>query len=424
MCDIIVIGGGAAGMMAALTAAEEGAAVVLLEKNEKLGKKLYITGKGRCNLTNACNTVELFDHITRNPKFMYSAIYGFDNFRVMDFFEKHGVKLKTERGNRVFPVSDHSSDVIAALWRALRKHDVRIVLNAKVRQIVTDQGKKKIVQTEDGSRYEADAVILATGGYSYPSTGSTGDGFRMAEKAGHTILECHPSLVPFETREDYVRELMGLSLKNVAVTILNGRKQIFSEFGEMLFTHYGVSGPLILSASSKVNDAILQGALTMEIDLKPALTKEQLDKRLLRDFEVEKNKNFINAVSKLYPSKLIGVIVKLSGIAADKKVNSIEKEERERLIYYTKHFPLTLTGLRGFDEAIITRGGVSTREVNPSTMESRLVPGLYFAGEMLDADALTGGFNLQIAWSTGRLAGLSAANAALEEHYPKREEEV
>lgn len=422
MSRVIVIGGGAAGMMAAVAAAQTGCQVTLYEQNEKLGKKLFITGKGRCNLTNACDTTELFGNIIRNSKFMYSAIYGFDNFRVMDFFESQGMKVKTERGNRVFPVSDHSSDVIAALKRALEQNHVRICLNTRIQSILThavepskeaDTAPKRIagVLLANGRREEASAVILATGGCSYSSTGSTGDGYHFARDLGHTIIDYHPSLVPFTAKEDYVRELMGLSLKNVKVTISDGRKRLFSDFGEMLFTHFGVSGPLILSASSLVNDAILKRNLQMEIDLKPALSKEQLDHRIVRDFEEGMNKQFSNAITKLYPSKLIPVMIQLSKIPPDKRVNEITKEERLRLVTCTKQFPVTLTGLRGFEEAIITRGGVNTKEVNPSTMESRLLQGLYFAGELLDVDALTGGFNLQVAWSSGYLAGLSAGEA-------------
>lgn len=414
MSKIIVVGGGAAGMMAACAAAEAGAAVTLYEKNEKLGKKLFITGKGRCNLTNACETQELFSNIPRNAKFLYSAIYGYDNFRVMDFFEKNGTKLKVERGNRVFPFTDHSSDVIAALKRAMERLDVKVVLNTAVRGILTrteTSGEKKVqgVELYNHKQEAADAVILATGGCSYASTGSTGDGYRFAGELGHQIKECRPSLVPFTAKEDYVKELMGLSLKNIQVTIWRGKKRLFSDFGEMLFTHFGVSGPLLLSASSIVNDAIAKEELHMEIDLKPALSIEQLNKRILRDFDEGKNKQFVNAIGGLYPAKLTPVMVKLSGISPDKKVNVVTKEERERLVWLTKHFPVTLTGLRSFDEAIITRGGVAVGGVNPSTMESKLVNGLYFAGELLDVDALTGGFNLQIAWSSGYLAGISAA---------------
>lgn len=407
MKKVIVIGGGPAGMFAALAAAENGQKVVLLEQNEKLGKKLFITGKGRCNLTNACDTEDLFGNITRNSRFLYSAIYSYDNFRVMDFFETHGMKIKTERGNRVFPVSDHSSDVIATLKRELEQKKVQIRLHTRVAELLTADGHVTGVRLTDHTTLPADAVIVATGGCSYTSTGSTGDGYVFADQTGHKLVERRPSLVPFVAKEAYVKEMMGLSLKNVGVTIRNGKKVLFEDFGEMLFTHFGVSGPLMLSASSRVNDAIAKGSLAMTIDLKPALTMEQLDKRILRDFEDAKNKQFDNAITKLYPSKMIPVIVELSGIAPEKKVHEITKEERMRLVQITKAFPVTLTGLRGFEEAIITRGGVDVKEINPSTMESKHVQGLYFAGEVIDVDAVTGGFNLQIAWSTGYLAGNS-----------------
>lgn len=407
MSKVIVIGGGPAGMFAALAAAENGHEVLLLEQNEKLGKKLFITGKGRCNLTNACDTEELFRNITRNNKFLYSAIYTYDNFRVIDFFEKHGLMTKTERGNRVFPASDHSSDVIATLKRELEKRGIVIRLHTKVKRLLENSNGICGVILSDDDRVKADAVILATGGCSYPSTGSTGDGYRFAKEAGHKVVPCRPSLVPFTAKEDYVKELMGLSLKNVKVTIKNKQKVLFEDFGEMLFTHFGVSGPLLLSASSIVNEAVQKEPLGMEIDLKPALTEEQLDKRILRDFEEAKNRCFSNSIGKLYPAKMIPVITKLSGIDPEKRVNEITREERAKLAACTRSFPLTLTGLRGLEEAIITRGGVTIKEINPSTMESKLKKNLFFAGELLDADALTGGFNLQIAWSTGYLAGSS-----------------
>lgn len=407
MSKVIVIGGGPAGMFAALAAAENGHEVTLLEQNEKLGKKLFITGKGRCNLTNACDTEDIFTNITRNNKFLYSAIYTYDNFRVIDFFETHGMPTKIERGNRVFPVSDHSSDVIAALRKELERQNVTVCLHTKVDRLLIQEGAVSGVRLASKKCLSADALIVATGGCSYVTTGSTGDGYRFAKEAGHTIVQCCPSLVPFTAGEDYVKELMGLSLKNVKVTIQNRKRVLFEEFGEMLFTHFGVSGPLLLSASSRVNDAVAKENLQMEIDLKPALSEEQLDRRILHDFEESKNKQFLNAIGKLYPAKLIPVMVRLSGIPAEKKVNEITKEEREKLVKCTKAFPLTLTGLRGFQEAIITRGGISVKEINPSTMESKLVKNLFFAGELIDADAVTGGFNLQIAWSTGYLAGNS-----------------
>lgn len=409
MSKVIVVGGGPAGMFAAIAAAENGHAVTLLEKNEKLGKKLYITGKGRCNITNAGDMDALFSNVMTNSKFLYSAFYAYDNLRVIDFFEKHGLATKTERGNRVFPVSDHSSDVIAVLYKVLREKRVEISLKTKVQELLTDEaesGKRVFgVRLSDGSCMNADAVIVATGGFSYQTTGSTGDGYRFAKEAGHGVTEIYPSLVPFYTKEDYVTQMQGLSLKNVRVCIRDGKKLLYDEFGEMLFTHFGVSGPLMLSASAAIKASLAQKELTMEIDLKPALTEEQLDARLLREFAEAKNKQFKNAVGHLFPSKMIPVMLDISGIDPEKKVNEITREERSGFIKKIKAFPVTLHGLRDFNEAIITRGGVKVREVNPSTMESKLVKGLYFCGELLDLDAMTGGFNLQIAWSTGYLAG-------------------
>ena len=413
MKKIIVTGGGAAGMMAACAAAQSGHDVTLIEKNEKLGKKIYITGKGRCNLTNDCDVQDLFKQILRNPKFLYSSIYEFDNYMVQQFFTDWGCPVKIERGDRVFPVSDHASDVTAALERAMKAAGVKILLNTQVTEIrVSEEGRVAGVSVQgkkgqpSSMNLPADAVILATGGVSYPSTGSTGDGIRFAQKLGHTVKPLSPSLVPFETKEPFVKELMGLSLKNVQATITdsNGRK-LYSDFGEMLFTHFGVSGPLMLSASAAVNDAIVKEELHLFIDLKPALSKEQLDKRILREFDENKNRKFKNAISSLFPGKLTPVMVQLSGIDGELAVNEITKGQREQLVELIKALPLTLTGLRDFQEAIITKGGIHVKEINPSTMESKLVPGLYFAGEMIDCDAYTGGFNLQIAWSTGHLAG-------------------
>lgn len=396
-------------MFAALGAAEAGHRVTILEQNEKLGKKIYITGKGRCNLTNACDTEEIFAHVPRNAKFLYSAIYTYDNFRVMDFFEANGMPVKTERGNRVFPVSDHSSDVISTLQKALEKAGVEVLLHTKVTEILSKDGKITGVRLKNGEKRTADAIILATGGKSYSSTGSTGDGFVFAEQLGHKIEEPVPSLVPMTVLEDYCMQMQGLSLRNVQATIREGEKVFFEEFGEMLFTHFGVSGPLMLSASSVVNDRLRKKNLSLTIDLKPALSEEQLDARILRDFEENKNRQFKNSVKGLLPAKMIPVVISLSGIDPEKKINGITKQERKKLVECIKAFPLTLTGLRGFNEAIITRGGVSVKQVDPSTMESKLVKGLYFAGEILDVDAYTGGFNLQIAWSTGYLAGSSIA---------------
>lgn len=407
MSKVIVIGGGPAGMFAAIAAAENGHQVEIIERNDKLGKKLFITGKGRCNITNACEIEELFINVKRNAKFLYSAFYSYDNNRVIAFFNEHGTPVKIERGNRVFPVSDHSSDVIAALKKCLLDHKVTLSYHLTVQELLIADGCVKGVRLTDGKQKTADAVIVATGGQSYTSTGSTGDGYRFAKQAGHTIMECAPSLVPFTAEENYVKELQGLSLKNVKVSIRQGKKLLFEDFGEMIFTHFGVSGPLILSASSVVNDAIRKGTLAMTINLKPALSEEQLDHRILRDFNESQNKQFVNAIHGLYPAKLVPVMIALSGIDPMKRVNEITKEERQALVQVTRNFPVTLDGLRGFEEAIITRGGVCVKEVDPSTMESKLTTGLYFAGEVLDLDAVTGGFNLQIAWSTGYLAGNS-----------------
>ncbi|TCL59957.1 hypothetical protein EDD76_103148 [Kineothrix alysoides] len=411
MSRIIVIGGGAAGMMAAVAAAEKGNQVLLFEKNEKLGKKVYITGKGRCNLTNACDMESLFGNVVTNGKFLYSAFYGFDNQAAIRFFEGAGCRTKIERGERVFPVSDHSSDVIAALHRQLNRLGVDIRLNTSVKTLVTREERVIGVVTQDGETELAEAVIVSTGGLSYPVTGSTGDGHRMAEEKGHSIKPCYPSLVPLVIKEDWCKELQGLSLKNVTVALCqNGKKVFYEGFGEMLFTHFGVSGPLILSASSYYTGRKSKENTSLYLDLKPALSAEQLDKRVLRDFEENKNKQFKNSLAALFPAKLIPVIIRLSGIDGEKKIHEITKEERLRFVHLIKHIDMTVTGTREFQEAIITKGGISVKEVNPSTMESKLVKGLYFAGEILDVDALTGGFNLQVAWSTGYLAGSSAAN--------------
>lgn len=411
MKKVIVVGGGPAGMIAALTAAEGGCAVTLLEQNEKLGKKLFLTGKGRCNITNAGETDSFFANVASNPRFLYSAFYGYDNFMVIDFFERHGVKTKIERGNRVFPLSDHSSDVIGALSRALKQTGAEVKLHTKVEGILAEEGcdgsQVKGVLLKGQKRLEVDAVIIATGGLSYQSTGSTGDGYRFAREVGHRVTSLYPSLVPMTAKEEYVSAMQGLSLKNVRVSIGKGKKILYEDFGEMLFTHFGVSGPLMLSASSQVGKILMDQELSMYIDLKPAVSREQLDHRLLREFEKNKNKQFKNAVHGLLPAKMQPVVLRISGIDPEKKVNEVTREERHGLVELLKSFPVTLTGLGDFNEAIITKGGVCVKEVNPSTMESKLVSGLYFAGEVLDLDALTGGYNLQIAWSTGRLAGVS-----------------
>ena len=410
MSHVIVVGGGAAGMFAAIAAAKNGHQVTLYEKNEKLGKKIFITGKGRCNITNAADMEELFDAVVTNSKFLYSSFYGYTNQNVIDFFEDAGVPVKIERGNRVFPTSDHSSDVIRALEREMKKAGVKVCLNTEVKSVEAENGKLNRVVLKDTTTRTADACIVATGGLSYRSTGSTGDGFRFAESVGHKVTQCFPSLVPMETKEPWICELQGLSLRNVEAKILDGKKELYKDFGEMLFTHFGVSGPLIISASSYVGKKFMdkngqKKELTLEIDLKPALTEEQLDQRVLRDFEENHNRQFKNAITKLFPTKLIPVMLELGGIDPEKKVNSIEKEERKQFVHLIKHFRMTLTGLRDYPEAIITKGGVNVKEIDPGTMESKLVKGLYFAGEVLDLDALTGGFNLQIAWSTGYAAG-------------------
>lgn len=422
-------------MAAAIAAAKAGADVTLYEKNEKLGKKLYITGKGRCNVTNDCEMDHLFESVVTNSRFLYSAFYGFTNQDMMELLKQAGCPLKTERGGRVFPVSDKASDVTGALSRILRELNVEVCLREGVKALwleeeQADAGEKKaldekvpaaekkgryrvkgVILERTGKKIAADAVIVATGGLSYPTTGSDGAGYGFAREAGHTVTELSPALVPFETAEDLdtVKELQGLALKNVEAVVYDGKKELYREFGEMLFTHFGVSGPVLLSASSYAAKRLKKKNLTLTIDLKPALSEEQLDARILRDFEEAKNKQFKNALNHLYPAKLIPVMIRRSGISPEKKVNEITREERRCLIRATKGFTLTLTGLRGYSEAIITQGGVSVKEVNPSTMESKRTKRLFFAGEVLDLDAVTGGFNLQIAWSTGMLAGKSAA---------------
>lgn len=406
MAKILVAGGGAAGMMAAVAAAESGHKVCLFEKNERLGKKLFITGKGRCNLTNACETEDFFGNVVTNANFLYSPVYSFDNNMVRQFFEDEGCPLKTERGGRVFPVSDRACDVINALERAMKRLGVEINLNSRIEGVTVADGRADGL-TVNGRVVRGDAVILATGGYSYPSTGSTGDGHAFARELGHTVTKCAPALVPFIAAEEWVKELQGLSLRNCKVTLYDGTRAVYEDFGELLFTHFGVSGPTVLSASSYAVEIIRKRPLRLSIDLKPALDAEQLDSRVLRDWEEAKNRNYSNSLDKLLPKSLIPVIVARSGIEPLRKVNEIKREERRGLVRLIKDFDLTLTGLRGYNEAIITHGGVSVKEIDPSTMESKLIDGLYFAGEIIDTDAVTGGFNLQIAWSTGHLAGSS-----------------
>jgi len=400
MKNVIVIGAGPAGMAAAISAAGGGASVTLIEKNEKIGKKLYITGKGRCNLTNDCDEEEFLKNVTSNSNFLYSAIYGYNSRYVMDFFESLGTPLKVERGGRVFPVSDKSSDIIKALKKELERLGCTVKLNTKVSNVCI-QGDKVIGVYADGDFLKADAVIIATGGLSYQSTGSSGDGYKFAESAGHEIVALSPALVPLKSPEQFIKELAGLSLKNVSVRLLVRDKQVFQGFGEMLFTHTGVSGPLILTASRYYES----GDAEIAIDLKPALDADTLDKRVLKDFAENKNKQFKNSLDALLPAKIIPIVIKKSAIDMEKKVNEITRAERENLIAAIKAFSVKVGGTEGFNQAVITVGGISVKGVNPKTMESKHCGGLYFAGEVLDLDALTGGYNLQIAFCTGFLAG-------------------
>ncbi|MCR5625107.1 MAG: NAD(P)/FAD-dependent oxidoreductase [Lachnospiraceae bacterium] len=444
--NTIIIGAGAAGMMAAISAADNGDSVTILEKNEKCGKKIFITGKGRCNVTNNTDEEGFIKAVVRNPRFLYSSIYTWNSRKMMEFLEESGLKLKTERGNRVFPLSDHSSDVIKTLENACKKRGVKILLNTEVKDIDINQeyddeknisiknqsyNQENVSSKDDNTDnnsgffdntnnnqidnlsfkfilksnkgvFHCDNLIIATGGKSYPQTGSTGDGYKFAEKFGHKVTALKPSLTPFNIKEEFCRDLSGLALKNVSLKLVIKKKVKYSEQGEMLFTHFGVSGPLCLSASSYYNNE--EGAY-LSLDLKPALSEEVLDDRILRDFDTFKNSQFKNSLNKLLPQSLIPVIVSLSGISGDKKVNEITKKERLNLVRLLKDFRLNIISLREFNEAIITSGGIKVSEVNPKTMESKLVPGLYFAGEILDVDALTGGYNLQIAWSTGYVAG-------------------
>ena len=408
---IVVVGGGAAGMMAAICAAEQGAEVTLLEPNERLGKKLNITGKGRCNVTNNADLETLLANIPKNGKFLYSAFSRFDGRDAMAFFEKLGVPLKTERGSRVFPVSDRAFDISGALERRLKA--LKVTLRRE--RAVALEIKEGVIRGVAGEKnaYPADAVILATGGVSYPATGSTGEGHRMAEAAGHTVTPLQGSLVPLKEQGNLCARMQGLSLRNVSLTVFENDKKIYTDFGEMLFTHFGVSGPLVLSASAHMR-RFGKKKYRLEIDLKPALDEPTLDKRILSDFEKHSNSDFCNALNDLLPQKLIPVLVELTGIPEHQKVHDITKEQRRELLRLLKHFPVPIAGLRPVTDAIITSGGVKVGEINPTTMESKLVKGLYFAGELIDVDAYTGGFNLQIAWATGRAAGIAAAHMELE----------
>lgn len=403
MTDTIIIGAGAAGCLAAITAARFGKSVLMFEPNEKVGRKLRITGKGRCNVTNSCSQEELMRNIPVNPRFLYSAFSNFGTEDTMSFFEELGVPLKTERGNRVFPVSDNAEDIVNALDRELKKLGVKII-RKKVTQIICEDGVCTGV-CAGGEKYFSQSVLIACGGKSYPNTGSTGDGYRLAQELGHTVIELKPSLVPLVSPDKYCAEMMGLSLRNVTLKLYDRGKCIYTELGEMLFTHFGVSGPLVLSASSHMRE-MAPDRYKLMIDLKPGLSPEQLDARIQRDFAENINRDFVNAVRKLLPAKLIPTAVKLSGIAPDTKVNSITREQRLKFGELIKAFPVRVSGFRPIDEAIITSGGISVKEINPKTMESKLVQGLFFAGEVIDVDAYTGGFNLQIAFATAYTAGL------------------
>ena len=412
MKKIVIIGGGAAGLMAAYSASQELAgtqcSITVVEKNSRPARKVMITGKGRCNVTNNCDTNTLISNVTKNGKFLYSAFNNFNSQDTMNFFENHGVALKTERGNRVFPVSDKAVDIVDALVKAVQKNCS--IIEASAQAIISPNGAVTAVKLSDGRILDADCVILATGGMSYPLTGSTGDGYKMAKTLGHTVTELNPSLVGLECHEGFCTRLAGLSLKNVTLSLFeNGKKKpLYKELGEMLFTHTGISGPLTLSASAHIR-YMNKKQYFAEIDLKPALDEMQLDKRLLRDFEENKNKDFSNSLDKLLPKSIISVIINMSGISPDTKVNQISREERQSLIRAIKHFRVNITGFRPIEEAIITSGGISVKEIDPATMMSKFISGLFFAGELIDVDAYTGGFNLQIAFSTGVLAGKSAA---------------
>ncbi|MDE5569944.1 MAG: NAD(P)/FAD-dependent oxidoreductase [Ruminococcus sp.] len=403
MTDTIIVGAGAAGCTAAIFAARYGKSVLLFEPNEKIGRKLRITGKGRCNVTNNSPVEEHMKNIPVNNRFMYSAFSMFSAEDTMNFFEELGVPLKTERGNRVFPVSDKAEDIVGSLENELKKLDVKII-HKRVESLIIENGAVCGVKAQ-GREYKSSSVLIACGGKSYPLTGSTGDGYRLAESAGHTVTELKPSLVPIVSEDKFCAELMGLSLRNVTLKLYDGEKVIYSELGEMLFTHFGVSGPLVLSASSHIRN-MQKNRFKFVIDLKPALSPEQLDARIQRDFAENLNRDFINGIRKLLPAKLIPVIVRLSGISPERKINSITKDERRKFGELIKNFPVRVSGFRPIDEAIITSGGISVREINPKTMESKLVKNLFFAGEVIDVDAYTGGFNLQIAFSTAYSAAL------------------
>ncbi len=408
MSKVIVIGGGAAGCMAAYSAAMIGHDVTLLEKNEKLGKKIYITGKGRCNFTNACDVEDFFKNVVSNPKFLYSSLYTLTPEAMIDFIEANGTPTKVERGNRAFPVSDHASDITRALSKALVEYDVKVMLNTKVADIKLKDGKVSGVVLSDSSQISCDHVIICTGGLSYPTTGSTGDGLKWAKKLGINLIDTRPALVPFNCKEEYVTSMQGLALKNVVLTIFSGKKKLYDGFGEMLFTHFGVSGPLVLSASSVVGKRLLsEGSLPAFIDLKPALSEQDIEERLLREFGENSNKKLSSVLRGFLPSSMLLPFMEVLDFDDTRQINSVTKEERKCIIKLLKAFPFTISGLRDYKEAIVTAGGISVKDIDPSTMKCKSVEGLSFAGEVIDVDAFTGGFNLQIAFSTGYLAGLS-----------------
>lgn len=400
-----VIGGGPAGIIAAGFAGSRNKNVVLIERNDKLGKKLLITGNGRCNVTNSSPIKDFFEHVITNSSFLYSSFYSFSNYDIMNLLEKYGVKLKVEGENRVFPVSNKSSDVIKALNRFLEDNNVHVMLNTRIID-VNYKDNKFILTSDNGKTLIFDKLIIATGGKSYPATGSTGDGYDFAKKLGHTIIPLKPSLVPIEIEEKWIKSVQGLSLKKVILSVWIKEKKIDEKFGDMIFTHYGISGPIVLSMSNVINK-YLNNKIVLKVDIKPTLSAEKLDERILLDFNAEKNKQIKNGLDKLLPKKLIPIVIQLSGIEETKPINQIKKEERWKMIDIIKGLPLTFKKFRPIEEAMITSGGVSTKEINPSTMESKIIPGLYFCGEIIDVDALTGGYNLQIAYSTGFLSGMN-----------------
>lgn len=414
MKNTIIIGGGPAGLISAIASSKNGDKVTIIEKMNSCGKKLLITGKGRCNITNNAQMDKFMENTPTNPKFLYGAFNNFTNKDIIELLENEGVKTKVERGERVFPVSDKAQDVLEALLHILKKQNVQILTNSPAKRIIVDENKNVLgVELINGKVINAEKIILATGGKSYPVTGSTGDGYNLAKKLGHTITKIEPSLVPLTSNDEACKELQGLSLRNIAIELQIQDKIIYKDFGEMLFTHFGVSGPVILSASSylvktkNIEQILKENKVNIEIDLKPALSEEKLDARVLRDFEEQKNKQFKNSLDKLLPQKLIPVIIKRTNINENKKVNEITKQERQKLVHELKHFKINIKGTRPIEEAIVTSGGINIKEINPKTMESKLIKGLYFAGEIIDVDCLTGGYNLQVAWSTGYTAGIN-----------------